>query len=101
MRGQAAGTLSWIGVNDPAEVQRLHEDCAARVQESANFLPGGPDLRTGAHDPQHALQKNGGSATQRYMDDGDIMCHSVLVLLFLQGVDVANARVGAERNPLI
>ena len=34
------------------------------------------------------------------MDDGDIMCHPVLVLPFLQDFDVANARVGAERNPL-
>ena len=97
---QAAGTLSWIGVNDPADVQRLQADYAARVQESANFQPGGSDLPTGAHDPQHALQKNGGLADQWYMDDGDIMCHPILVLPFLWDFDVANARVGAERNPL-
>ena len=35
-----------------------------------------------------------------YMDDGDIMCHPILVLSFLQDFEVANARVGAERNPL-
>ena len=34
------------------------------------------------------------------MDDGDMMCHPILVLPFLQDFDVANARVGAERNPL-
>ena len=34
------------------------------------------------------------------MDDGDIMCHPILVLSFLQDFEVANARVGAERNPL-
>ena len=34
------------------------------------------------------------------MDDGDIMCHPILVLLFLQKFDVASASVGAERNPL-
>ena len=34
------------------------------------------------------------------MDDGDILCNPVLVLPFLQDFDVANARVGAERNPL-
>ena len=28
------------------------------------------------------------------------MCHPILVLPFLQDFDVANARVGAERNPL-
>ena len=35
------------------------------------------------------------------MDDGDIMCRPILVLLpFLEDFDAANARVGAERNPL-
>ena len=55
---------------------------------------------TGAHDPQHALQKNGGLTDQWHSDDGDIMCHPILVLPFLQDFDVANARVGAERTPL-
>ena len=54
----------------------------------------------GAHDPQHALQKTGGLADLWYTDDGDIMCHPTLVLSFLQDFEVANARVGAERNPL-
>ena len=87
-------------MNDSAEEQRLQEDHAARMQESANFQLGGPEKLTGTHDPQHALQKNGSLADQWYLDDGDIMCHPVLVLLFLQDFDVANARVGAERNPL-
>ena len=34
------------------------------------------------------------------MDDGDIMCHPFLVPSFLLDFDVANARVGAEWNPL-
>ena len=50
--------------------------------------------------PRHALQKNGGLANQWYMDDGDIMCHPILVLPFLQHFHVANAKVGAQRNPL-
>ena len=83
-----------------AEVQRLQGDHAARLPESANFQLGGPEKLTSAHDPQHALQKNGGSADQWYMDDGDIMCHPILVLPFLQDFDGANARVGAERNPM-
>ena len=33
------------------------------------------------------------------MDDRDILCHPALVLLFLLEFDVANVRVGAERNP--
>ena len=91
---QAAGTLPWIGVNDPAEVQRLPADHAARLQESANFQVGGPEKLTGPHDSQHTLQKSGGLSDQGYMDD------VILVLPFLQDLDVANARVGAERNPL-
>ena len=69
---QAAGTLPWVGVNDPAEEQRLQANHAARLQESANFQLGGPEKLTGAHDPQHALQKSGGLADQWCMDDGDI-----------------------------
>ena len=66
---QAAGTLPWIGVKDSAEEQRLQADPTARLQESANFQLGGPEELTGAHDPHHALQKNGGLADQWYMDD--------------------------------
>ena len=76
--------------------QTTQPEC--RNQQTSSLR--GPEKHTGAHDPQHALQKNGGLADQWYMDDGDIMCHPVLVLPFLQDFDVANARVGAERNPL-
>ena len=34
---QAAGTLPWIGVKDPAQEERLQADHAARMQESGNF----------------------------------------------------------------
>ena len=44
-------------------------------------------------------RNNGGLADLWYMDDGDIMCHPILVPSFLQEFDVANARVRAERNP--
>ena len=33
------------------------------------------------------------------MDDGDILCHPILVPFYLQEFDVANAKVGAERKP--
>ena len=93
---QAAGALPWIGVNDSAEEQRLQANHAASLQESANFQLGGPAKLTGAHDPRHALQTNG--ADQWHVDDGATMCHPILVPSFLQEVDVANARVGAERT---
>ena len=97
---QAAGTVPWVGVTDPAEEQRLQADHAARLQESSNFQLGGPEKLTGSHDPRRALHKNGGLADQWDVDGGDTMCHPILVLPFLQDLDVANARVGAERNPL-
>ena len=96
---QAAGRLPWIGVADDAELQQSRADHATRLQESANVQHGGPEKRTGAHDPRHALQKNGGLADLWYMDDGVIVCHPILVPSFLREFDVANARVGAERNP--
>ena len=34
------------------------------------------------------------------MDDGDIMCHPIVVPCYLEESDKANAKVGAERNPL-
>ena len=68
------------------------------MQETGNFQLGGPEKLAGADDP-HALQKNGGMADLWYMDDGDVMCRSVLVPSFLQEFDVANARVGAARKP--
>ena len=95
---QAAGSLPWIGVDDPPEEQRLQADHANRVQESANFQLGGPEKLTGADDPQHALQKNGGLADLWDMDDGDIMCHPIFAPFFLQEFDVANTKVGAQRN---
>ena len=95
----SGGHLPWIGVNDSAEEQRLQADHAARLQESANFQLGGLAKLTGAHDPRHALQKSGGLADPWHMDDGDVMCHPILVLPFLQNFDVANASVGAKRNP--
>ena len=97
---QAEGSLPWIGVDDPSEEQRLQANHAPRVQETTNFQLDGPEKLTGADDPQHALQKNGGVADLWYMDDGDIMCHPILVPSFLQEFDVAIARVGAERNPV-
>ena len=52
---------------------------------------------TSAHDPAaRACRKTRGLADLWYMDDGDILCHPILVP---QEFDIANATVGAERNP--
>ena len=87
---QAAGTHPWIG------------DCKQTTLQIAGIckLPAcEPEKLTGTHDPQHALQKNGGLADQRYMDDGDIMYHPTLALPFLQDFDFTNVRVAAESLP--
>ena len=77
-----------------------HSDCMqTRVHETAKFQLGAPEKLTRADDPQHTLQKNGGLADLWHKDDGDIMHHPILVPSYLQKFDVANARVGVERNP--
>ena len=73
---QAAGSLPWIGVDDPSELQH------PEGRKSANFQLGGLEKLTNAHDPRHALEKNGGLAHVWCVDDGDIMCHPILVLFF-------------------
>ena len=70
-----------------------------RMRKISNFQTGGPEQLTGADVPRHALQENGGLADPWYMSDGDIVCHPILVLSYLQELDDANAKVGAERNP--
>ena len=68
---QAGSSLPWIDGKDPSEEQRLQADHATRVQESPHFHFGGLEKITCAHDPQHALQKNGGLADLWCTDDGD------------------------------
>ena len=70
---RASGSLPWIGVDDPSDVQRLQAQHAGRLQESANFQLGGPGKLTGADDLRHVLQTNGGLTDLWYVDDGDIL----------------------------
>ena len=62
------------------------------------FLVGWAEKLTGACDPRHALQENGGLADFWYIDVGDILCHSILVSSYLHEFDDANDKVGAVRN---
>ena len=64
---QASGSLPWIGVDDPSDFQRLQAEHAVRMQRISNFQLGGPEKLTGANDPRHALQRNGGLADLWYM----------------------------------
>ena len=94
-RGRVAAQ-PWIGVGDPSKTQRLQAEHAIRIQRSSNFQLCGSEKVTGADDPRHAVQKDGGPADLEYMDDSDIMCYLVLVPSYLHEVDDANTKVGAE-----
>ena len=63
---QASGSLPRIGVDDPSDVQRLQAERAVRLQETANVQLGGPEQLTGANEPRHELQRNGGLADLSY-----------------------------------
>ena len=96
---QASGSLPWIGADDTSETKRLQAEHAAKLQRVSNFQLGGPERLTGSDDPRYALQEHGGLADLWNMDDGDIMCHPVLVPSYLHEFDDAKAKVGAERTP--
>ena len=74
--------------------------CKLNTAGVSNFQLCGLEKLIGADDPQHVLQTNGGLADVWYMNDGDILCHPILVPTYLLELDVANAKVGAERKPL-
>ena len=96
---QAARTLLWVGTHDPLDEERLQYEQHSRMQRVQNFQLGGPEQHIGADDPRHAVQENGGPADQWYLDDGDILCHTILILPYLQAFDNANVKIGAKRNP--
>ena len=77
----------WIGTDDPVEEQRLQAEHNRKVQQIQDYQLGGSERHIGADDSRHALQENGGLADQRYTDDGDILCHPILVPSFLQAFD--------------
>ena len=54
---QASGSLPWIGVDDPSDIQHLQAAHAVRQQETVNIRLGGPEKLTRADDPRHALAK--------------------------------------------
>ena len=83
---QAAGTFRWIGTHDPADAERLPDGQRSRMHRIRNFQLGGLEKLIGADDPRHALQDKGGLAYVRYRDIGDIMCHPMLVLPYLQAL---------------
>ena len=94
---QAAGIVPWVGAHTDEDIHRLPGGHWCRMHQLQNFQLAGPEKLTGADDPRHALQEHGGSADFWYLAC-DILCHPVLVLLYLQAFDTANAKMGAETN---
>ena len=71
------------------------------MQRIQNIQLGGPEKLIGWDDPRHVLQENGSLADQWwYLDDGDILCHPMLVLPSLQPFDTANAFAGCVTDQL-
>ena len=93
-----AGTVPWVATNSQEDWQRLQNTRQSTMLVLQNFQPGGPEKNTGADDSRHALQENRGLADFRHRDDGDILCHPVLVLHYLAVFDTAIAEIVAERN---
>ena len=54
---QASGSLPWVGVEDPLEMQCLQAEHTAKMQRVSNFQLRGPEELAGADDARHALQK--------------------------------------------
>ena len=96
---QASGSLPWIIVDDPSELQRLQAEHTAKLQRVSNFQLGGPEQLTGDDGPRHALQEHGGLADLWHMDGGDVVCHPILLPSYLHEFDHAFTKVGAERKP--
>ena len=60
---QAAGNVPWVRAHSDEDVRRLQGKHRS------------PEKLTGADDPRHTLQENGGLADFWCLDDGDILCH--------------------------
>ena len=81
---EAARTFSWIGTDDPVEEQRLQAEHNRNMHQFHDFQLGGSEKHIGADDPRHApAGKQRRLADQWYVDDADILCHTILVLSYL------------------
>ena len=87
------------GSHDSLHERRQQDEQHSWMQRIQNFQPRVPEKLIEGDDPRHAIQENGGLADQWYLDGGDILCHPILVLPYLQAFDTANDEIGAERNP--
>ena len=82
----AARTLPWIGTGDSQHERRFQDEQRNRLQRIQDFQLRGQEELIGTDDPRHSLQENGRLANQWYLDDGDILCHPLLVLPHPQAV---------------
>ena len=97
---QAAGNLPWIGVDDASELQQLRADHATNMQDQLTS-----SLVVQKNVPVPMTRGLRCRKTEALLTNGTWMTVTLCVTqswcyLFLRGFDVANAKVGAERNPL-
>ena len=76
------GMIEWSAVRNPASFLDFKLNNMARYSEFKTFSPDMPSRKT-----------------EWYTEDGDIQCHPILVLSYLQAFDTANVKIGAERSP--
>jgi hypothetical protein len=93
---QRQGALPWIARDRDAAC----DDFDRRSIRVRSFQTDPEDDHEVRLDPRHEVQVGGGMVEYWYLDDGDILCHPLLVLPFLDAFDEANAKIGAERNIL-
>ena len=96
---QRRDELPWIADNE-ASIEAARADFDGRVARAHAFEADPGTDEVVRIDPRHEVQIGGGVADFWYLDDGDILCHPLLVLPYLDAFDVANREIGAERNAL-
>ena len=103
---QRRGELPWL-VRSHDAAHEAARDFDDRRERTTQWRAAPPAQRregdgTGpiVTDPLHEVQFGGGLADFWYLDDGDVLCDARLVLPYLASFDVANPKVGGERNGL-
>ena len=101
LAGSLETPLARIGVDEAHrddDAQRLQFEDRRRMHRLHNFQTGGPEKPTRADDPRHVLPESGRLADFWYLHDGDMLCHSALVISCLTVFDTAKTEIGAESN---
>ena len=98
----------WLWVRKVNQTSPLYHQTRRGPENSCNNNSGRSKMSTfttdlGALQQWHTIQAShrfcSTESTWQTLDDGDILCHPLLVPPYLQVFDTASAKIGAERNP--